>query len=80
MNLKELRLETKLTQEQVSKLSELTIKYISDMENGRRNPSDKTKNKLAKIYRVEPVVIFEACQRTKRSFKKRIKVKKKEGE
>ena len=65
MNLKDLRIKAHLTQEQTSKLTGLSIKFISDMENGRRNPSDKAKIKLAKAYRVKPVDIFEACQRTK---------------
>lgn len=68
MNLKDLRIKAHLTQEQTSKLTGLSIKFISDMENGRRNPSDKTKIKLAKAYRVKPVDIFEACQRTKCSI------------
>ena len=41
-----------------------SIKYISEMENGRRNPSDKAKKKLAKPLGVKPVDIFLACQRT----------------
>lgn len=69
MTLKDLRIKAKLTQEQTSKLTGLTIRFISDMENGRRNPSDNSKRKLAKAYRVEPVVIFLACQRTKCSKK-----------
>ena len=68
MNLKDLRIKAHLTQEQTSKLTGLSIKFISDMENGRRNPSDKAKIKLAKAYRVKPVDIFEACQRTKCSI------------
>lgn len=69
MKLKDLRIKANLTQEQTSKLTGLTIKFISDMENGRRNPSDNSKRKLAKAYGVEPVVIFLACQRTKCSTK-----------
>lgn len=65
MNLKDLRVKAHLTQEQTSKLTGFSTKYISDMENGRRNPSDKAKIRLAKAYRVKPVDIFEACQRTK---------------
>lgn len=71
MGLKEYRNKSGFTQEQVAKLSDLSIKYISEMENGRRNPSDKTKNKLAKIYKVSAVDIFLACQRTNRSKTKK---------
>ena len=65
MNIKDLRIKANLTQEQTSKLTGLSTKFISEVENGRRNPSDKAKVKLAKAYRVKPVDIFEACQRTK---------------
>ena len=68
MTIKELREKAKLTQEQTSKITGLSIKFISDMENGRRNPSDNTKIKLAKAYRVKPIDIFLACQRTKCSI------------
>lgn len=69
MTIKDLRLKAYLTQEQASKIVGISTKFISEIENGRRNPSDKTKVKLAKAYRVKPVDIFMACQRTKRSQK-----------
>ena len=65
MTLKEIREKANLTQEQVSKITGLTIRYISLLENGDRNPSDKTKKVLAKAYRVPVVEIFLASQRTK---------------
>ncbi len=68
--MKELRIKAKLTQEQASKITGLSVKFISEVENGRRNPSDKTKIKFAKAYRVKPVEIYLACQRTKCSKKK----------
>lgn len=64
MNLKQLREKTNLTQDEVAKLTGLTIKFISEIENGRRNPSDNSKKKLAKVYKVPTVEIFLACQRT----------------
>ena len=64
MTLKDLRVKRELTQEQLAKLAGFSIKYISEMENGRRNPSDKAKKKLAKPLGVKPVDIFLACQRT----------------
>lgn len=67
MQLKKFREKAKLTQDQVSKLTGLSIRYISLLETGKRNPSDKTKKILAKIYKVSDVEIFLACQRTKRS-------------
>ena len=75
MNLKDLRIKAKLTQEQAALLSGLSIKFISEMENNRRNPSDKSKRKLAKAYNVTPVDIFLACQRTNRSRKNKKEAK-----
>lgn len=69
MNLKQLRKKSNLTQQQVAKLTDLTVRYISLLENGERNPSDKSKVKLAKAYRVPTVEIFLASQRTKCSKK-----------
>lgn len=63
-SLKKLREENKLTQEQVAKLTNKTITYISLLENGKRNASDEMKKKLAKIYNCEMVDIFLALQLT----------------
>lgn len=65
-NIKELRIKNKLTQEEVAKKSDVTKDYISMIERGERNPSDKMKEKLAKIYKTSIVQIFLACQTTKR--------------
>ncbi len=62
--LKELREKKKLTQEQVAKLSDTTVTFISLLENGKRNASDEMKKKLAKIYGCEVVDIFLALQLT----------------
>ena len=75
MNLKDLRIKARLTQEQAALLSGLSIKFISEIENYRRNPSDKAKKRLAKAYNVTPVDIFLACQRTNRSRKKKEEAK-----
>ena len=63
--LQELRIKKGLTQEDVGKLTDTTKDYISLLERGKRNPSDKMKEKLAKIYGVEIYQIFLATQRTK---------------
>jgi transcriptional regulator with XRE-family HTH domain len=65
MTMQQIRKRAKMTQNDTSKITGLTIKYISDIENGRRNPSDKSKRKLARAYKVPVVEIFLACQRTK---------------
>lgn len=68
MSFKKIREKQKLTQEQLAMLSGLSIRYISLLENGKRNPSDKTKLKLAKILKVKPVDIFLAFNSTKCSI------------
>lgn len=62
--LKEWREKKNLTQEQVAKLSNTTVTFISLLENGKRNASDEMKKKLAKIYECEVVDIFLALQLT----------------
>ena len=43
MTLKELRIKNGYTQEQVAKSTDTTVTYISLLENGHKNPSDKKK-------------------------------------
>ena len=62
--LKQLRENKNLTQEQVSKLTGTTVTFISLLENGKRNASDTTKEKLAKLYGCEISDIFLALQLT----------------
>ena len=63
MTLKEDRIKSHLTQEEVAKKAGLTNKFISDIETGKRNASDKTKMKLAQVYKVNPRDIFlAACE------------------
>lgn len=63
--MKQLRKTKGLTQEQVAKLTDTTITYISMLENGKRNASDEMKKKLSKIYDCEITDIFLALQITK---------------
>lgn len=46
-NLKKFRDEKNLTLKQLSEISGVSISFISDIENGRRNPSNDTLNSLA---------------------------------
>lgn len=64
VTIKELRLKKKMTQEQVAERSGFSKDYISMIERGERNPSDKAKAILADIYGVTIVQIFLAIQRT----------------
>lgn len=61
---KELRLNSNLTQEQLAKKSGFSKDYISMIERGERNPSDKAKAIFAKILNVPIVQIFLSLQRT----------------
>lgn len=63
--LKELREKNNLTQKEVAERLKVNKNYISMIENGSRNPSDKMKNKLAKIYKCSIVDIFLSLQTTK---------------
>ncbi len=69
-NLKKLREEANLTQEQASKILDITKEYLSMLENGTRNPSDILKEKMSKLYKVEISDIFLAVKETK-CFKKK---------
>lgn len=62
--LRQLREEKSLTQKQVAKLTDTTITFISLLESGKRNASDKMKKKLARIYGCKVTDIFLASQLT----------------
>lgn len=64
-NLKSLRETKKLTQEQASEILNITKEYLSMLERGIRNPSDKLKESLAKLYGVTVYDIFLASKETK---------------
>ena len=68
-NIQELRQLRGYTQKQVAECTELSTDYISLIECGKRRPSDKVKNKLAKLYNVTEVDIFLAIQRTNSTTK-----------
>ena len=68
--LRDFRIQKGLTQKELAKLTDTTKDYISLLERGKRNPSDKMKEKLAKIFDVEAIQIFLAMQRTKRCTNK----------
>lgn len=64
LTFKDLRLKRKLTQEQVAEKSGFSKDYISMIERGKRNPSDKAKAIFADIFQVSVVQIFLSIQRT----------------
>jgi transcriptional regulator with XRE-family HTH domain len=63
-SLKQMREAKGLTQEQVAKLTDTTITFISLLENKKRNASDEMKEKLAKIYNCEVTDIYLALRLT----------------
>lgn len=67
--LKELREKNKMTQKEVAKELKVNKNYISMLENGTRNPSDKMKEYLAKLYKCSIVDIFLSIQTTKCNIK-----------
>lgn len=70
MTFKELRIKNKLTQEQLAEKSGFSKDYISMIERGERNPSDKAKGIFAEIFGVPIVKIFLSLQRTISTTKK----------
>ena len=65
MTLQEMRQKKGLTQEQASKILDISSDYLSMLENNIRNPSDKLKKKMAKLYGVSVTDIFLAIELTK---------------
>ncbi len=64
-SLKKLREKRGLTQKQVAELLNVNKNYISMLENGTRNPSDKMKEKLSVVYKCSVADIFLSTQTTK---------------
>ncbi len=69
LNIKQLRKKAGYTQKQVAEQTKTSINYISMLENGQRNPSDKMKSKLAELYNCQITDIFLALQTTKCNMK-----------
>lgn len=51
-HIKEIRINNSLTQEKAALLCELNQHYLSDLENGRKNPTLKVLYKLSEGYNV----------------------------
>lgn len=69
--LQDFRKSKELTQEQASKILTITKVYLSMIENGKRNPSDVLKQKMAKLYNCTVFDIFSAINSTKCLKKKK---------
>ena len=58
--IKILRKEMKLTQEKLAELSKVDPKSIIDIENGKRNPTFKTIDKISKVLKIKVSELLEA--------------------
>ena len=58
-NVKKIRLEKKLTQEQFSDISGFSQQYLSGLESGRRNPTVVTLYEIAKALGVSHLDLLE---------------------
>ena len=63
--LKDLRENKSLTQEQAAKILDVTKEYLSMLERGKRNPSDKMKERMCDLYNCKIEQIFSACRGTR---------------
>lgn len=58
INLKWYRLERNFTQEKLAELSNLTAKYISDLERCKYSPSLARVQDIANALEIEPYILF----------------------
>lgn len=63
-NLKALRVQRKLTQEDLSGLAQVDQTYLSGVENGKRNPSVSMLQKLGNALGVDPVELVRPLVRS----------------
>ena len=57
-NVRRLRVEQKLTQEQLAHDAEIDLTYLGGIERGRRNPSVDVLGRIAKALGTSPVGFF----------------------
>lgn len=53
-NIKVIRRQRGLKQEQLAEMAKMDFSSINEIENGKRNPSLKTLNKIARALKVSP--------------------------
>jgi len=58
-NVRRLRVERKLTQEQLAHEAEIDLTYLGGIERGRRNPSVAVLGRLAASLKVHPKYLLE---------------------
>lgn len=57
-NIKVIRRQRGLKQEQLAEMAKMDFSSINEIENGKRNPSLKTLNKIARALKVSPKDLF----------------------
>ncbi|WP_455597199.1 helix-turn-helix domain-containing protein [Cloacibacillus porcorum] len=57
--IRELRLLKKMTQEQLAEAVDISVGYISALENGKKSPSIKRLEKIADVLGVTPTSLFD---------------------
>lgn len=72
-NIQDLRKTNNISQKKASEVLGITKEYLSMIERGLRNPSDKLKRKMSLFYKVDISIIFLAIQETKRFTNKEAK-------
>lgn len=65
-SLQAIRLSRHLSQEEASDLLDISVGYLSMIENGKRNPSDGLKEKFSLVYKIPIADIFFSIKQTKR--------------
>jgi transcriptional regulator with XRE-family HTH domain len=58
LNVRRLRLERGLTQEALADEVELAVTYVGQLERGRRNPTLAVVERVARVFRVDPIDIL----------------------
>lgn len=58
-NVRRLRVQRKLTQEQLAHDAEIDLTYLGGIERGRRNPSVSVLGRLAAALRTHPARLFD---------------------
>ena len=58
-NVRRLRIERKLTQEQLAHDAEIDLTYVGGIERGRRNPSVAVLGRICNVLGVSPSTLFQ---------------------
>jgi transcriptional regulator with XRE-family HTH domain len=71
-NIKKIRIEKKLSQEKLSEISGLDLKYINKLENGRFNLTIPTLERILNGLDIDYILFFETLERKENSSVNRL--------